>query len=441
MMNMKNGISLRKIVFTTALFLSFFYSNAQLQCDNDTTGLKSLIDLKTGLYLGYQGGLYPYGSNSMPYPHFSSGMNVSKQVLPLDSNGMVDLLDGKVGFICLGASTAGNAFNHFKSVAENDPTVNPCLRFVNAAVGAKGLEIMTDTIVNDWYWDDDVMDDVYDANITRYQVQVVWIMVTSRDDSILLWPMQPRVVADKYELLMPILIAKFPNLKEVFVSGFNYGGYADPTKEFYEMIYEPSSYWNNWSVKWLIERQINADPDLKFTTPGRRSPWIGWGPHLWADGLRANFADGLRWNCLVDFKPDGGGYHLSNTGKDKEGELIYDFFKNSTVAADWFRYGARWTSCDPDLRMSEINSSGNAETLIFPNPSNGTSYLEIKNIGSNSIEIFIYNAVGQLVYYSREQSFGDYHIAELKLTGASPGLYNCKIKAGDQQIDLSFVIQ
>lgn len=196
--------------------------------------------------------MYPDGYNTMPYPHFAAGMNISRQVLPLDTLGNLDLLDGKAGLICLGASTAGNAFNHFKSVAEADPMVNPCLRFVNAALGAKGLEIMLDTVVNSWYWDDNVMVDIEDANISRYQVQVIWIMVTSRVDTLMLWPYQPRQVADKFEALMPILLAKFPNLKQVYASGFGYGGYADPTKEFYDMIVEPASYWNNWSIKfWL----------------------------------------------------------------------------------------------------------------------------------------------------------------------------------------------
>ncbi len=150
-------------------FLLLFCSKinlAQLQCDNDTSYLKSLIDLQFGTYLGFQGGLYPDGYNTMPYPHFAAGMNISRQVLPLDTLGNLDLLDGKAGLICLGASTAGNAFNHFKSVAEADPMVNPCLRFVNAALGAKGLEIMLDTVVNSWYWDDNVMVDIEDANIS-----------------------------------------------------------------------------------------------------------------------------------------------------------------------------------------------------------------------------------------------------------------------------------
>jgi hypothetical protein len=425
-------------------FLLLFCSKinlAQLQCDNDTSYLKSLIDLQFGTYLGFQGGLYPDGYNTMPYPHFAAGMNISRQVLPLDTLGNLDLLDGKAGLICLGASTAGNAFNHFKSVAEADPMVNPCLRFVNAALGAKGLEIMLDTVVNSWYWDDNVMVDIEDANISRYQVQVIWIMVTSRVDTLMLWPYQPRQVADKFEALMPILLAKFPNLKQVYASGFGYGGYADPTKEFYDMIVEPASYWNNWSIKFLVERQIDGDPDLKYTSPDRKSPWIGWGPHIWADGIRKNVVDGLYWYCAVDYKPDGGGYHLSNEGKDKAGELIYNFFKNSTVAADWFRYNTRWVSCDPDFRTTGLEVKKNPEIKIFPNPNNGDGYIEINEISPGDLHIQIVNAVGEVVYQRSALATENYYLQELHLGTLPAGIYNLTINSEDSESSVSFLIQ
>jgi len=428
---------------TVAILLLFCsrLSFAQLQCDNDTSYLKSLIDLQFGTYLGFQGGLYPDGYNTMPYAHFADGMNISRQVLPLDTLGNLDLLDGKAGFICMGASTAGNAFNHFKSVAEADPTVNPCLRFVNAALGAKGLEVMIDTVVNSWYWDDNVMVDIEDANISRYQVQVIWIMVTSRIDTVMLWPFQPRTVTDKFEALMPILLAKFPNLKQVYASGFGYGGYADPTKEFYDMIVEPSSYWNNWSIKFLVERQIDGDPDLKYIAPDRKSPWIGWGPHIWADGIRKNVVDGLYWYCAVDYKPDGGGYHLSNEGKDKAGELIYDFFKNSTIAADWFRYNARWIACDPDFRYSETDKSAIPEIKLYPNPNAGEAFLEIKNMEPGTLDLKILNAMGQMVYTHTTTVSENYYIHELALIDLPVGMYTILINTKSNCNTLQFLIQ
>lgn len=413
---------------------------AQLQCENDTSYLRSLIDLRYSTYLGYQGGLYPDGVNVMPPAHFSAGMNISRQIVPLNEFGLLDVENGKAGFICLGASTAGNAFNHFKSKAEADEAVNPCLQFANCAVGAKGLEIMIDTVVNNWYWDDEIMPDVADAALTRYQVQIVWIMVTSRIDTVLVWPYQPRTVAEKYEALMPILLAKFPNLKQVFLSGFNYGGYADPTKEFYDMIYEPSSYWNNWSVKFLIEDQLEGEPGLIYTGPDRNSPWLAWGPHLWADGMRANVVDGLRWNCAIDYKPDGGGYHMSNEGKDKEGKIIYDFFKNSLIAADWFNYAPRWTSCDPSFKLENEALPQDPKIKIFPNPSADIVFIEIDALDAQNADIQVVNSTGQLIASQQVAVSNGYLFTELALQQQPTGIYNVVITTANSQTSASVVI-
>jgi len=418
--------------------LTFFSVQAQLPCENDTSFLRSLIDLREGYYAGYQGGLYPDGSNTMPYIHFADGMNISRQVLPLNATGAFDPLDGKVGFICLGASTAGNAFNHFKTVASADPAVNPCIKFANCAVGAKGLEIMMDTVEYAWYWEDEVLPDVVDAGLTRQQVQVIWIMVTSRVDTILIWPYQPQEVANKYENLMPVLLAKFPNLKQVYLSGFNYGGYADPEKEFYDMIVEPSSYWNNWSVKFIVERQIEGDPGLKYKAPDKMSPWIAWGPHLWADGLRANKVDHLRWICEVDYKPDGGGYHLSNTGKDKIGELIYDFFNESLVAADWFKYGARWVSCDPAMRGS---STSEATITVSPNPVQAEAILALDGWENAPVMIRLLDATGKVMYAGTEIPESSYRAIVLPMAHLATGLYFIQAQQGEKVQVLQIVKQ
>lgn len=419
---------IKYLLFGILLNWCSFQMKAQLQCENDTSYLRSLIDLQLGTYLGYQGGLYPDGTNTIPPIHFSSGMNISRQVVPLNASGVLDTENGKAGFICLGASTAGNAFNHFKSKAEADPAVNPCLQFANCAVGAKGLEIMIDTIENGWYWDDEVMPDVAAASLTPEQVQVIWIMVTSRVDTILLWPYQPHSVTEKYEALMPILLAKFPNLKQVFLSGFNYGGYADPTKEFYNMIYEPSSYWNNWSVKFLIEQQIEGDTGLQYSGPDRNSPWLAWGPHLWADGLRPNAVDGLRWNCEVDYKPDGGGYHMSNEGKDKEGKILLDFFKNSPIAADWFRYGPRWVACDPDFKWAEDAPQQASGLNLYPNPSSGVINIEMGEMNLKVADIQVFNPLGQLILSQEAAIQNNYLFTTLNLTNYPNGLYKLIIK-------------
>lgn len=413
----------RSIYIATIFLLSINYGYGQLQCDNDSIGVKSLIDLKTGYYLGFQGGLYPGGSNTMPYPHYADGVNLARQVKPLDAAGNVDLLDGKVGFICLGASTAGNAFNRLKSYVDDDSTVNPCLKLVNCAVGAKGVETMVDTTEFGWYWDEDVFSDLSGSNLSNMQVQIIWIMVTSRVDTILYWPFQPRQVEDRYKQLMPVLMAKFPNLKQVYVSGFHYGGYADPTKEFYGMIHEPVSYWNNWSVKFLVEDQINGDTALTYSGPDKRSAWIAWGPHLWADGLHANVEDGLRWICELDYRVDGGGYHLSNDGKNKEAYWMYQFFKSSGTTADWFRYSNRWTSCDPDMRSSAADAPSDLTISVYPNPASNYVTVTAEGFSGADATVHLTDMLGKIFVTEHLEIHHGTGFKVLDLTGLQAGMY------------------
>ena len=414
-----------KFLALAAAMCSLMRVDAQLQCDNDTSYLRSLIDLKTGYYLGYQGGLFPGGTNTMPYEHMAAGMNVSREIVPLDGDGNLDLADGKVGFICLGASTAGNAFNHFKDVATADPTVNPCLRIVNCALGAKGLEIMIDTVSYAWYWDDNVIPEVYGGGLTPKQVQVIWVMVTSRIDTVLIWPDQPTEVTIKYEELMHVILGKFPNIKQVYLTGFNYGGYADPTKEFFDMIVEPSSYWTNWSVKFLVERQIEGDDDLIFSGPDRNSPWISWGPHVWADGTRANVTDHLRWKCDIDYKPDGGGYHLSDYGKGKIAKIIFNFFKNDPVTADWFNYGARWVACDPAFRESEALPE--PKVSVYPNPATDQTVLTLEGLTDGPANVMLVDAAGRLAKSYTVEIHGGYNATAIDLSDLQSGMFYIRV--------------
>lgn len=63
------------------------------------------------------------------------------------------------------------------------------------------------------------------------------------------------------------------------------------------------------------------------------TPWLGWGPYLWADGLEAR-EDGLDWAC-GDFV--AGGTQLSSSGEEKAAGPLLDFFRDSPFAAPWTR--------------------------------------------------------------------------------------------------------
>ncbi len=377
----------------------------QLPCDNDTSGYRSLVDLGADFFVdGYQGGLYPGGQNIMPPTHRLAGSKAVKSIKPLDTLGNVDFVNGKIVFLGLGASTAGNTWNNFKDLVEEEPGLNPCLQLVNGCQGAKGLEVMIDTLNYPWYWTEMVFTKMLEQGATPVQVQAIWLRTASKVDTIVEFPLFPDGIANKLAILLPILLDNFPNLKQVYMTGFYYGGYADSSKAFYDIVAEPGSYYTNYAVKWVVERQINGDPDLVFTGPGKKAPWVAWGPHTWADGTRANDYDGLYWDCEVDFQPDGGGYHLTNTGKVKDAQLLLDWAKNTPTTKKWFLDSPTWAFCDASGRM------GNGESLndsappdkrypeVFPQPNNGVFQVRLPYAENLSCQLQLTDAAGRVIW-------------------------------------------
>lgn len=421
---------------------------AQTNCEIDTTGLVSLVDMQdTVTYMGYEGGLYSGGSNQIPSKHKSQGKSIAKDVLPLDADGNVDFINGKIVFAGMGASTAGNTWNHFTDKAAEDPTLNPCLKLVNACLGAKGIDIMIDTADNKWYWTENIIPKIEGQGVTKAQVQAIWIRTASKEDTIMEFPLYPNGLVDKFAALMPILLDTFPNLKFAYVSGFFYGGYADSAKEFYDIVVEPGSYWTNYAIKWLIERQISrTDTSLYYKGSSRNAPWIGWGPHTWADGNRPNAYDGLYWNCEEDYAEDGGGYHLTNGGKSKDADLLMAWAKTSPTTARWFNDHPSWSACDGAGRLSSGESLTREETnrinttTLFPNPNTGVFSLQINGDFDTQITIEVFNAIGQAVWRTEEGVLSQGGIVNVDISSVDPGLYFACVSGNGKQEVIRFTV-
>ena len=178
---------------------------SQIQCSNDSTGLIPLVDLGAGYYMGHQGGLFPGGSNTLPLAHKKKGIGISKALKPLDTLGNVNYEEGKIIFLGLGASLASNAFNaYIDSVKIYDfEGMNNCLDVKGLFFGGKDLDQMID-FENNSYWES-VNDKMISRGDTYEQVQVIWVLQQSFEDTTAEFNVYYDSVINKFVTLMQVL--------------------------------------------------------------------------------------------------------------------------------------------------------------------------------------------------------------------------------------------
>ena len=340
-------------------------------------------------YMGYQGGLYPGGSNTLPSAHDTSGLAAAAQIMPLAANGSPNP-NGKIVFLSMGMSHVWYEFGQYFvpiTIPANQGALNPQMAVVNG--GQLGVTACYWTLisgvaspacdpggypVNMNVPCGGAFINPYDQvvqcflgpnfglgpNLTEKQVQVVWLKQADKDPGPNGWASlcdvtQPGCTNDdqhtdalRLEKLMAedLRAAKirYPNLKQVFISSRSYGGYATTT-----LNPEPYAYESSFAVKWLIQAQITQeqsgtiDPVAGDLSVGVAAPWIAWGPYLWANGTTPN-SQGTFWcngqagppcNGAMDFRPDDH-THPTPAGQQKVANLIYNFFNTSALTA-WFR--------------------------------------------------------------------------------------------------------
>jgi len=214
----------------------------------------------------------------------------------------------------------------FLRLAAADPEVNPMLTLVDGAQGGQTARITADPQAHFWTV---VGERLAAAAVTAEQVQVVWIKQANANPA-KGFPAEAATLQADLTATLHNLHDKFANLKIAYLSSRIYGGYAvTPLNP------EPYAYEGGFAVKWVIAAQIARDADLSYSQSiGKvRSPWVAWGPYLWADGTK-----GRRQDSLVYTREDVGvdGTHPSDAGQTKVGRLLLEFLKGEPTSKPWF---------------------------------------------------------------------------------------------------------
>ncbi len=304
----------------------------------------ALTDLGGGTYLGFEGGLYPGGRNEPPADHEQRGLAAGAAVRRLDVHGRpsptghyvllsVGMSNTTQEFCSAGSLPPCEAWS-FVGQAAADPAVDHAgLVIVNGAKG--GQDAVTWDSPDDPNYDRVRDQQLEPLGLSESQVQIVWIKeADARPEASL-----PDADADAYRLqrtlgdVVRAVRARYPNVRQIFLSSRTYGGYATTG-----LNPEPFAYESGFAVKWLIEDQIRqartgeegVGGDLDYG----RAAWLGWGPYLWAPGAEGR-SDGLVW-LRDDFVSDG--THPSRSGEEKVGRALLEFFKGP-LTAGWFLTG------------------------------------------------------------------------------------------------------
>jgi hypothetical protein len=295
---------------------SAFASN----CEVTSVGFTPLNDLGAGTYKGSQGGLYPGGLNQDPATHVAQGRQLADQVVPRLPNGTPDAVGGKIVFLSIGMSNTSIEFSHFITKANADPQKDSRVLLVDGAVPGGAAEEFADPSSTYWQHSDDQLKQ---AGGYPAQVQAVWLKETLKHPTVT-WPADANLLRDDLHSIVHILKQKYPNLWLVYLSSRIYAGYAETN-----LSPEPHAYQGGFSVKWLIQDQLQGKMPVSATTV----PWLGWGPYMWADGLKPR-SDGLTWECH-DFDVDG--THPAAGAVAKVDNMLMSFVHNDATASIWYK--------------------------------------------------------------------------------------------------------
>lgn len=275
-------------------------------------------------YEGEDGGLYGGGSNTPPPALRQSAEAQLARIQPLDAAGK-PAADGKIVFISISMSNATMEFSAFKRIADASPKKGSQLTIVDCAQGGQAMAQWAPPDARPWT---EAKLRLKAAGVTPEQVQVAWIKLANVRPDGSLAEHGKKLESDTLAVLHNAR-ALFPNLRIAYLGSRIWAGNATSP-----LNPEPYAYEGAFPVRWLIQRQMKADPELAEA----RAPLLLWGPYLWAEGTKGRKLDKLTWE-KEDFGPDG--THPSESGRMKVANLLLDFFSTDPLAKGWFSAGKK----------------------------------------------------------------------------------------------------
>jgi hypothetical protein len=314
-------------------------------------------------------------------------MSAVSTILPLDENGDVDPIAGKIGFTTMGMSNTQQHSMAFETLVV-DPIaagINPRVVFFTGAQSGKAASSWADPADGVWHT---LADRVTAAGLTNLQVQVIWVLQAEPAGALSPFPTGAVELKDWLVIALQTLKIRYPNIRVAYFSSRNYAGYATSS-----LNPEPVAYESGFAVKMLIQEQIDGDPELVYDGPSPKAPVAVWGPYSWADGLGLDGVlggvpgrrDGLEWLC-GDFAADG--THPSNQGADKVALMLFDWLMTDPGASAWFS-GDAPTAVASDARVVPALTAS-------PNPARGSTILRWQADGEPG-QIMVFDVAGRLV--------------------------------------------
>ena len=297
-------------------------------CNGTSTGMIPLTDLGAGLYQGFQGGLYAGGSNHRPDAHNAAGVGIANSIVPLDTLGNPDPSNGRIVLISIGMSNATQEFSTFVPKATADPLKNPRVVAIDCAEGGQATNDIR--YPDAPYWDF-VATRLRTHGSAPLQAQVVWLKEARRGPTEG-FPAAADSLRNDLGTIVRLIKDKLPNVRLCYLTSRIYAGYASSL-----LNPEPYAYESGFSVKWLVDAQINGAASLNYDPNAGpvEAPWLSWGPYLWADGLVGR-SDSLKWHC-DDFQTDG--THPSTSGRELVADSLLRFFRADETTKPWYLSG------------------------------------------------------------------------------------------------------